>query len=62
VGRIEETLLTAAQKLSPEQACLSYGRLKNMLNMISKTSSPPNIDWKPVCCSLFAVSSNLSKI
>lgn len=53
MSRLEEVLLSAAEKLPPDQACKCYSHLYKLLNLVDSAQAPVELKLNEVSFQLF---------
>lgn len=47
VGRFQESLVSACERMPPDQACRSYKQLHSVLEVVQGPDPPPEMTWHP---------------
>ncbi|KAK3915925.1 BTB/POZ domain-containing protein 8 [Frankliniella fusca] len=47
ISRFQENLVTACERMPPDQSCRSYSQLCSVLSVIGKPEPPPEMNWHP---------------
>lgn len=48
VGRFQESLVSACERMPPDQSCRSYKQLHSVLEVVQGPDPPPEMTWHPV--------------